>query len=192
MKNLIIILTLLLSFNSYSQVKPNLLDNYEEQVSYLFNSINDYREANGLNRLALDSGLVKACEMHSIYMSFYNCAGHYQTKQDSMHLLKNIPFFRDRAIHHGGDIGNWLAENSTNVAMNLPWKFPWGDGIEYSLDDLSYADYAFNVINAWKWSRYHNETLLNPKGTSAGVYQYLYVDSSGITRVASAFLITNL
>jgi len=191
MKRLIIILIVLLSYSSYSQIKPNVLNEYESQVSYLFNAINDYRESNGLNRLELDTGLVNACEMHSIYMSFYNCAGHTQFRQDSIHLMKNISFFRDRAIHHGGKVGSWIAENSTNVAMNAPWDFPWGNGIEYNLDNLTYEDYSFNVINAWKWSQYHNKTLLNPKGKTAGVYQYTYVDEFGVTRVASTFLITN-
>lgn len=189
MKKLIIILTVLLSFNSYSQIKPNILEEYETQVDYLFNSINDYREANGLNRLVLDSGLVNACEMHSIYMSFYNCAGHYQFKQDSIHLMKTISFFRDRALHYKGKIGPWLAENSCN--LNFIYEKPWGKGIIYDLNNITYVDYSFNVLGAWKWSKYHNKTLLNPKGKLAGVYQYAYIDKSGRPRVASTFLITN-
>ena len=105
--------------------------------------------------------------------------------------LKNISFFRDRAIHYGGHIGNWIAENSTNVPMDRSWQLPWGDNIKRNLDGFDYTDYAFNVLGAWKWSGCHNKTLLNCKGKSAGLYQYVYLNKSGTTRVASTFLITN-
>tara|TARA_R110000868_G_scaffold168135_1_gene402718 strand:- start:3972 stop:4541 length:570 start_codon:yes stop_codon:yes gene_type:complete len=189
MKILATILFTLFSLTCFSQIKSNILDTQESQVLHLFNSINEYRESKGLNPLELDTCLVNACEMHCIYMSFYDCAGHYQPKQDSIHLMKNISFFRDRAVHYKAKIGPWLAENSCN--LYFPHTQPWGNGIKYDLNNLTYVDYSFNVLGAWKWSKYHNETLLNPKGKTAGVYQYVYIGESGKPRVASTFLITN-
>ena len=189
MKILATILFTLFSLTCFSQINSNILDTRESQVLHLFNSINEYRESKGLNPLELDTCLVNACEMHCIYMSFYDCAGHYQRRQDSIHLMKNISFFRDRALHYKGKIGPWLAENSCNLYFT--YEQPWGKGIKYDLNNLTYVDYSFNVLGAWKWSKYHNKTLLNPKGKSAGVYQYVYIDESGKPRVASTFLITN-
>ncbi len=189
MRHLIIILLFLFSNIGYSQIESNILIGENEQSTYLLGIINDYREQSGLNRLVLDTNLSNACESHSIYMSFYNCAGHSQNRIDSIHLMKNISFFRDRAISHGGKVGNWIAENSTNISMLSPETLPWGNKIKN--DTLTYKEYSYNVLSAWIYSSEHNKTLLNKKGITAGVYQYVYYDSNNKLRVASTFLITN-
>jgi uncharacterized protein YkwD len=49
---------------------------------YLFDMINEYRSEKGLNELLLDTGMVKACQHHSRYLSFYDTLGPPLSIQD--------------------------------------------------------------------------------------------------------------
>ena len=111
-----ILISIALAVNiSIAQVTPNLFNTEEEQVLYLYELINEYRESKGLNTLILDTAIVNACEFHSVYMSFYDIGGHMETRRDSVHVQVNIVNPWDRAEEFGVILGSHTAENSLNL-----------------------------------------------------------------------------
>ena len=199
MKNLITILLLvLLPYTTFSQITPNMLTTQEEQSDYLYEIINDYRESKGLKRLILDTLAINACKHHSIYMSFYDVAGHFETKKDSSHLLPVINDPESRATNYGVVRGSLVGENSLNLSDFVvetcgddPKEFStkWIESLDE--DNLNYKYAAQFVLSMWKWSKGHNKLLLNKMSISGGVYMRVYENNKGNIRIAATYYVTD-
>ena len=187
-----ILISIALAVNiSIAQVTPNLFDTKEGQFLYLYELINEYRESKGLNTLILDTAIVNACEFHSVYMSFYDIAGHFEKRRDSIHLQDNLMYPATRAKAFNVRIGNHISENSLNISSLSKKEIceQWAASIENNESDYKYA--AKYILESWKSSEGHNEALLMEDGVSCGVYVRYYVNKFGVNRLASTFLINN-
>ena len=180
----------------YGQVNPNIFQTPEEQSAYLLELINDYRAEKGRNKLILDTAIVNACRHHSIYMSFYDIAGHYETRRDSVHLQQNIWDPWDRARHYKVVLGSHSAENSLNLgSFHYDDKVcgessvKWAESVKSNNPNYKYA--AAFVLDAWKSSWGHNRVLLLSDGASCGVYVRAYENKRGLVRIASTFFINS-
>jgi len=199
MKNLITILLLVfLPYTTFSQITPNMLTTKEEQSDYLYEIINDYRESKGLKRLILDTLAINACKHHSIYMSFYDVSGHFETKKDSSHLLPVINAPESRATNYGVVRGSLVGENSANLSDFIVYE--WGnDPKEFStkwvesLEEgkLNYKHAAEFVLSAWKYSKGHHSLLIHDQSVSGGAYMRVYENSKGDIRIAATYYVTD-
>lgn len=185
---------------------------YNDSIDiYLFNLINEYRSENGLNELLLDTGMVKACQHHSRYLSFYdtlvlenNFAHHNEVHDTYSHLQEPITEIMDRANRYA-NIGSYVTENvfvnkynpnfvvsSSYLDQNPEYK---DAGVKFKksikLGKPDYEALAKTIIYFWKKSPGHNRALLDPKGYKGGVYTYLYKSQSGEYMSASTYLVTD-
>ena len=181
---------------SYGQISPNIFDTPEGQFLSLFELINEYRESKGVNRLILDTAIVNACRHHSIYMSFYDIADHHETRRDSIHLQENIWDPWDRAKHFEVILGNHSAENAlnlhswtTNKEAYQESSEKWSASVKNGNPDYKYA--AAYILDSWKYSKWHNGTLLIDDGVSCGVYVRAYENKRGDIRLTSTFFINS-
>lgn len=187
-----ILISITLAVNiSIAQVTPNLFNTEEEQVLYLYELINEYRESKGLDTLILDTAIVNACEFHSVYMSFYDIGGHMETRRDSVHVQATIVNPWDRAERFGVILGSHTAENSLNLYYDnrRAGSKEWMASVKANNPNYKHA--AEYVIDSWKNSEGHNKTLLMEDGVSCGVYTRVYVNEQGKTRISSTFFINS-
>jgi uncharacterized protein YkwD len=207
MKSLFLILLSVLTLNGYtldvekdtvipSTVAPNLLESDFQSTEYLLRVINDYRQSKGVHRLELDTGLVKACKHHAIWMSFYDKAGHSQNRIDSSHVQEIIVNPYDRAMRFSEVAYKRVAENSTNdpgIRDNLAYSIEIANRFRNSCGEgkPDYTASAAMVLGNWIWSEGHHKTmLLKDDADIAGVYQYVYKNAKGEYRVAAVLLIS--
>ena len=177
---------------------------------YLFNVINEYRSEKGLNELLLDTGMVKACQHHSRYLSFYDTltlkdfAQHNEVHNTYSHLQEPINRFEKRANKYA-NIGSYITENvcvrkydlnfvesSSYLDQNPEYKdsyVKFKKSIELGKPD--YKALAKSIVYSWKKSPSHNKALLDPNGYKCGVFTYFYKSQSGAYMSASTYLVTD-
>ena len=177
---------------------------------YLFDMINEYRSEKGLNELLLDTGMVKACQHHSRYLSFYDTltlkdfAQHNEVHNTYSHLQEPINRVEKRA-HKYANIGSYITENvlvrkydlnfveaSSYLDQNPEYKdsyVKFKKSIE--LGEPDYKALAKSIIHSWKSSPSHDKALLDPNGYKCGVFAYFYKSQSGAYMSASTYLVTD-
>jgi len=207
MKKLILILIIFLSASS---VKSQTIIDSDSTNIYLLELINAYRVENGLNILVKDSGLVKACQHHSRYLSFYDTltlkdfAQHSEIHDTYSHLQEPINRVEKRA-HKYANIGSYISENvlvreydlnfveaSSYLEENPEYKntyVKFKKSIE--LGEPDYKALAKSIVYSWKISPSHNKALLDPNGYKCGVFAYFYKSQSGAYMSASTYLVTD-
>ena len=177
---------------------------------YLFDIINEYRSEKGLNELLLDTGMVKACQHHSRYLSFYDTltlkgfAQHSEIHDTYSHLQEPINRLEERANKYA-KIGSYITENvlvreydlnfveaSSYLEKNPEYKegyVKFKKSIESG--SLDYKALAKSIVYSWKISPSHNKALLDPNGYKCGVFAYFYKSQSGAYMSASTYLVTD-
>jgi len=177
---------------------------------YLFDMINEYRSEKGLNELLLDTGMVKACQHHSRYLSFYDTltlkdfAQHNEVHNTYSHLQEPINRVEKRA-HKYANIGSYITENvlvrkydlnfveaSSYLDQNPEYKdsyVKFKKSIE--LGEPDYKALAKSIMHSWKSSPSHNKALLDSNGYKCGVFAYFYKSQSGAYMSASTYLVTD-
>lgn len=207
MKAIKIILILLFSVNTlFSQ---SYFENDSLNV-YLLETINEYRSEKGLDELLLDTGMVKACQHHSRYLSFYDTltlkdfAQHSEVHDTYSHLQEPINRVEKRANKYA-NIGSYISENvlvreydlnfvasSSYLEKNPGYKeghVKFKKSIELGKPD--YKALAKSIVYSWKISPSHNKALLDPNGYKCGVFAYFYKSQSGAYMSASTYLVTD-
>lgn len=154
MKNLLIIITLLISSFVSAQTK---LD------SLVLVKVNEYRTSLGLNKVVFDTVSFLAADNQASYLF----------KNDSVvgHNQKNIGFEtpNKRYIYFGGNVNASTAEVCNSVNMNV------------KVDDIVYLDkLATAIVEAWKKSPDHNKILITDKYKFAGVSTKVKNVSTGV------------
>ena len=177
---------------------------------YLHNMINEYRSENGLDELLLDTGLVKACQHHSRYLSFYDTltlkgfAQHNEINISFAHLQEPINRVEKRANRYA-NVGSYISENvfvsefNKDFAVNhfyVNGDKDYRDGnVEFikSINSINpdYKSLAKYIISAWKISPSHNQALLDSRGYKSGAYAYFYRSQSGAYMTAATYLVTD-
>ena len=212
MKAVKIISILLFTVNMFT-VNSIFSQSYFENDSlniYLLDMINEYRSEKGLNELLLDTGMVKACQHHSRYLSFYDTltlkdfAQHSEVHDTYSHLQEPINRVEKRA-HKYANIASYITENvlvreydlnfveaSSYLDQNPGYKdsyVKFKKSIE--LGEPDYKALAKSIIHSWKSSPSHNKALLDPNGYKCGVFAYFYKSQSGAYMSASTYLVTD-
>jgi len=197
MKNLIFLIILILFGDfSYSQIPANLIKVEEDLSIQVLNEINEYRKKNGLSELKLDFNLTQACIHHCEYLSVYDIGDHFETKADSSHLIESIVCPLDRAERFSVKRGNTLSENCVNIGAGtfndttfIPLVKKWKADAKKGIVDSKFS--ATMILQKWIESPGHNANLLYKEGTSAGVYQKIFINKSGKIKIVSTFLVSN-
>jgi uncharacterized protein YkwD len=144
MKNLIIILSILISILSYSQTELDLK---------ILNLVNEYRIENSLKPLVWDTIVVKVSGNQVDYMSTTGHLVHDQLEEDSV-IFKVTKTFEEKFTNKGIDFRCFVFENCAVV---------------FNVDTLSLNQIANYVVDGWKKSPIHNEIMLDPKMTNVGI-----------------------
>jgi len=177
---------------------------------YLLEMINEYRSEKGLDELLLDTGMVKACQHHSRYLSFYDTltlkgfAQHSEIHDTYSHLQEPINRVEKRANRYA-NTGSYITENvlvreydlnfveaSSYLDQNPEYKNSY---VKFKksikLSEPNYKALAKSIIYSWKSSPSHNKALLDPSGYKCGVFAYFYKSQSGAYMSASTYLVTD-
>lgn len=155
MKNLLTIIFIFISVFVMAQTKLDTL---------VFNKVNEYRIANGLNKIKWDTAAYKASKYHSNYLESLSAKNNY-TVVITGHSEKSKGFedASNRFVKFNGKVkpingGVWLGEIVQTNAKNYKDN-----------DSLKLAKLATEIVEDWKQSPEHNKIMLTSGYNFGGV-----------------------
>ena len=163
MKSLITILLFLICTISYSQTTLDTL---------IFKRVNEYRKSLNVNELKWDETLQKAAAHHSDYLLDVNLKTLKHIQKTDMRAADQ--YKTELISGHEENTESTSIENYSFVQRAKIYGVI-RENVVYFLGDMEIINADVSIVDAWKRSPSHNETLTHPYMKYCGIYTHVFI-----------------
>jgi hypothetical protein len=139
---------------------PTILKSQSAREIKVIQLLNEYRVANNLTALTIDTGLNKAAEYQVKYEVLIDSVTHYQ--YTDLPGFKEIPQAEDRIKKFSG---LEAPMGGTEITMGKKTS----GSLKLIQKDSSYKEVEKDIIDSYKSSSSHDEIMLNPNAHKVGI-----------------------